>query len=404
MDESKIKEKFEQIYKAKIEPHAKRLEPYRIEQKKKHDIFLIALICVVLLFFLGAFLTAKISALGKFFAIYAILTFILLPVLCVCLYNLEKEFRKKTKEALLKPLLLLFGSFLLSDKELISLKDIKSMGLYQKAKKKKDDDNITGTYKGFPVSIVETKLTHTEAQIGIKINGINIGGTGGKSSSSKGVTDFEGLIFKIKMNKSFNGIIVGEQKRDIKGYIKLCREESKKHPDLYPPEAMKWLDNPIVNTVLDTVSEAMSSEGPVGLFGLFGKNKVTSKLNKIDTQDLEFNSNYEIYTDNQSKAKELLTKEFTEKIKNTRSALMAWSIDFAFDEGYIYIFVNSKSTNDMVFAAQKARNKAQNGFFEVGNLSETLLDKTIYLKTFRELIILFSLIASFNSEEKPKTN
>ena len=45
-------------------------------------------------------------------------------------------------------------------------------------------------------------------------------------------------------------------------------------------------------------------------------------------------------------------------------------------------------------------NTDKNGFFEVGSIDKTLLDKKIYLKLFRELVSIFSLINYFKLNEK----
>ena len=66
------------------------------------------------------------------------------------------------------------------------------MGLYKVSQCKNDDDIIIGTYKTFPVELIESEFTHTE----------------GSEETSTTITDFKGLIFKCKINKKFNCRVV----------------------------------------------------------------------------------------------------------------------------------------------------------------------------------------------------
>ena len=369
MDEEKIKEKFEEIYKTKLKTKVEKLERDRIEVKKKYDLFKILSITFFVLSILSFILTTINNNPEIYICIFllSLLAAIILLVLSIKILN---DFRKKAKQNLLKPILALFGSFSLAQNELITLKEIKDMGLHHISSSKFDDDNITGTYKGVPVTMIETKLTHTV--------------TCGKSTRT--ITDFSGLIFKIRINNGFNGIIIGAQNQDPMKSISTLTNVA---------------NNPVVNTILDATSGVFSTDSTESS-SIFG-NKVTKILDKITLEDFEAGNLYNIYTNNQLEARRLLSKTFFEKIKNIRNTLIASAVDFVFKDNYLHLFIcgNNTNVNEMILAVHKKRYcTAQNGFFEVGGISVTLLNKEIYLKAFRELLILFSLIDSFVSEEK----
>ena len=396
MEDTEIKEKFEEIYKSKIEPSIRRLEPYRLEQKKKYDLFFrinIALFAIAIISFIIAIkvpIQVNTWGLSQKLAVFFVVCVITSFFTITKQHKISKDFRKTIKPALLKPILSIFGNFRLAENELLSLKEIKSMGLYHNAGTKKDDDNIIGTYKDIPLTLIETELTHS---------------SGGKNSST--VTDFGGLILKIKMNKRFEGITVGNQKVNIENYIKLLKDVSKKNPELYPPEKLKWLDSPIFKTISQT--QKFMSENKlflkngklyIDIFDRLTKNKVTRKLEKINVEDPEFNSNYDIYSDNQVESRYLLSPSFIEKIKNIQSVFLVTSVNFVFKEEFLYLFLDGSSMASELIAEPKKGHQQANGFFEVGDIGNTLIDKKIYLKLFRELVSIFSLINYFKINEK----
>ena len=234
MEENELKQKYEEIYKSKIEPILKKLEVQRIEEKKKYDlyvkVFTITCISEVLLGALCFLIKSP------FIILLIIIGFIVAIPSSILSTKIANNYRKKIKPILLKPVLSIFGNFRLENKEILSLKEIKSLGLYHRASSKRDDDVIVGTYKDIPITLIETALVHTESR--------------GKSSTT--VSDFNGLILRIKTSKNFEGITVGDQKVNIDNYIKLLKEVSQKNPEICPLERLKFLDSPIFKTINQT--------------------------------------------------------------------------------------------------------------------------------------------------------
>lgn len=391
MEPNELNKKFEEIYKSSIELKLNGFESRRLELKQKRDLIMkigIALCSFCIIAGIFEIVVGK-NIIGT---ALAVVTFFVLMISAALISNyFSNSYRKMVKPTLLKPILSVFGNFRLEDKEVLSLKEIKSLGLYCNAQSKKDDDIIVGTYEDIPITIIETKLTRM-----VKNNNDN--------SSSK-VDCFSGLILKIKMNKSFEGITVGEQKENIDNYTKLLKEVSQKNPELCHPQVLKILDNSLFNTISQAQrfmndNKLLIRNGKlyVDIFDRYTKNKVTRTLEKISLEDSEFNSNYNIYSDNQVESRYLLTTAFMERLKNIQSTFLVLSVDFVFNGGYLYLFLDKSIGSFDIAVAQDSDNG--HGFFEVGNINRTLLDKTIYLKLFRELASIFSLINYFKLNEK----
>ena len=409
MDRKITENNFEEIYKTKIEPNIRKLETYRLEQKKQYDkYFKIAMICLVpilVIMFGFPVVFTVFSALGGLILIFTPLLFLIIFIsLIVFLVVLLKfhskcskiwdEFKETIKPLLLKPLLSCFGNFLIVKREIISLKEINSFGLYLSANTKKDDDIIVGTYKDIPMSIIETKLTHV---------------SGGKHKTT--ITDFRGLILKIKMNKCFKGITVGKQKRNIDSYMKLLKAVSQKNPEVISPETIKNYENSGFMAMLK--AQKLESNDSLVINDI--QTNRPKKLEKINLEDPEFNKSYNIYSDSQVESRYLITPSFMERLKNIQFTFCCYSVDFVFSNEYLYLFIddslssefrNSKvkdyggikfydNQNDDWFHADSGY-----GFFEVGDIKHTLINKKRYKKVFEELVSIFSLVDYFKLNEK----
>lgn len=376
--DNKIELKLEETYRTKIEPNIQKYEYYRIEAKKKHDIYKKAAQVLVLIA-----IVALIFVLSKFFIKISVSLFTLFLIFgCFLITKAEKienDFRKKIKPVLLSPILSLFGNFNIVNDEVISLKEIQDMGLFRKAERKTDDDIIFGTYKDIPVTLIETRLTHTRSS--------------GKSRST--VQDFGGLILKIKMNKKFEGTTVASYNINIEEYIKSIEKISKSNPDMISlKKAVQILENPFVKTLLkaSTFFEMNIEKGSLAI-KMFDKDKnrkVVKKLEKVILEDIEFSKSYNIFSDNQVEARYLITTSFMERIKNIQTVFLALGAHFIFREEFLYLFLDGAT------ALQDVRF----GYFEIGSINETLFQKEKYYKVLNELKEIFSLVYYFKLNEK----
>ena len=179
--------KFETIWQYDIEPKLQNLEAYRQKRKKIVDIWsVIGLTALIICGISGislAFLKEN-SDIAPFIFIVVFASVMIMALAGYIVTKTSNKFRQNLKSVVLVPVLASFGDFQVCEKDILSLKKIKKLKLYPKARKKKDDDRIAGIYKNFPVVLLETLLYHTK----------------GYGKHSYDVTDFEGLILKIGYN------------------------------------------------------------------------------------------------------------------------------------------------------------------------------------------------------------
>lgn len=311
MDKQKLKQKFEEVYAKRIEPHLLVLEAEREELNKKVKTYSIILLIITA----AVFLFLPIPQDSKLTVCILLLLFGMAGIYGMFAY----PFRKKIKSKLLTAILSVFGKFYLVEQDLITLADIKKYQLYPRANKKTNDDVIAGLYKGLDIYIQESSLTHEE----------------GCGKSRRTVTDFRGIIVKIKMKKNFNGITIVRNESQGKG--------------------------------------------------------VKNKLQKVELEDPEFKEIYNVFSDDQIEARYLLTTAFMQRLKNLREVFVLKKdgmksslpdIDCIFNEGYIILAVQTFED-----------------FFEVGNIFESMLNKGIYEKVFYQMVAVFDTIHSLKLEE-----
>lgn len=338
MNENEIRKQFDEIYKTRIESKITRLEQKRQDTKKKSDLCSLYICGFFILVLISLFLS--IQNLIQPIIGGALFLVSILCIIGISLYRkkLSKDFRNTIKQILLQPILSLFGRFEILQKEELSLKEIKALGLYQNASGKRDDDIIKGCYKKIPITIMETRLYHTEIT-----NGVISFGSGRNQRSSRKITDFKGLIIKIRFNKNFKGITIGNQKENIEDFVNLVKEVAKKYPELCSPEELTFLDSPIFHTIGQTQT-FMNEHGisfknghlnlDILKMAMGTKNKVTKNLEQIVLEDSKFNEKYNIFSDDQVESRYLLTPSFMERLKNIQSAFLVVSANFVFKNKY----------------------------------------------------------------------
>ena len=397
MEQKELVAQFDKVYEAKIRPYIESLEKYRLSEKKKYDKYnklCTAFVLISILVFASAFIPylkgtiyTLLFLVGGFVSI-----FVSVFVFVGKMEKLNNNFRKLLKQKLLNPILKMFGNFVIKNEENISLNEIKSLGLYPRATSKKDDDIIEGIYKNLKVFLVETSLSHTEQR--------------GKQHSVN-VTDFNGLLIKIEMNKKFEGITVANHEFSIENFVKLMKVVSKQDPVSFPPEQIEaFLNSPIYSLIKATskakpiLDKVNFQDGKlvINASNFIKTNNVTRNLEKISLEDTEFNKEFTVYSDNQVEARYLITPSFMERIKNLQLNFMVGTIDFAFKDKYLYLFLGNMTTLETLESFKLCENV--NGLFEVGDIHKTLLNKRVYLKAFKELVSIFSMVHYFKLEQK----
>ena len=327
MDITLLEQKFENIYKSEIEPQLQDLEEYRLKNLKPWMLFVdkyfkkifltgfigtfVWVIPLVIIIPLLSFEIVPLSPILIFIISFFVLIlpiFFLTPFIMIGLYLAysarNNKYRNELKSHLFKYILEIFGNLYLkkqgnfigysynngkkinennldfinnlfqnNQSEVITLDEIKELGIYSDINTQGNDDVVMGYYENIPVVLAETILYFNDQH--------------------PFMDSFKGLIFKCKMNKTFNCHTVG------------CRKSKKK----------------------------------------------SLKLEKVYLEDIKFNEKYNIFSNNQVEARYLITPSFMERIKNIKNLFMAKTVEFVFKDEYLYLFLNydSKINNDNVY-------------------------------------------------------
>ena len=338
MDYSEYKKKFDVLFTKRIAPYLAPLEEQRA----------IAFFRIKAKFIIGAVVFSVIILNLPFrpLGMKVFFLLILLIFLFALLHNLMlNKFKNSVKKQFLPSLLKVFGDFSLVKQDFVSLREIKKYKIFPNAAQKNNDDTIAGTYKGLDVYLQECELTHTK-----------------KSS----ITDFEGLIIKVKYPKDFKGTTVVRSNR--------CNE-------------------------------------PI------------NGLQKVNLEDVEFEKKYNVYSTDQVEARFLLTTAFMERLNNLENAFnkrakqqvlderqmqMREKLEqkrqglskpiademttrlygnpnsyCVFDDGFLILFV---STNQ--------------DLFEIVDPWKNMNDKKLYEDTFFQMISVFEMIQSLKVDQK----
>ena len=335
------KEEFSKIYQESFVPNLKNLEQERLELMSKIKPFGIVTLIAVIISVIGFFIKN-----GYCMGIGYIVTF---P--CVIYITLlYSKIRKKLKKEVVSKILSIYGNLYFSEsKDVISYKDIRSMGLFPSFTEKSDDDIVIGLYKGCNFVINECKLRHTERY--------------GKNSTT--VTDFSGLLIKIQINKNFSGkTIVGNKWHITKlnGFADVVLEdvEFMKSRKVYSTDQIE------ARYILTTsFMERLKMLGATFAYDRSTK-QIPSSTQGFQEQSLIQNLH--------SAAESIKNADF-----NIRSMAIPYlnygaGVSAAFTDGYVYLFVPSRED-----------------FFEI-DINTTLYDENKYYNIYVEIQSILSII------------
>lgn len=297
---------FDKIYLERIEPHIKPLE---IERQKKMKDFKatstpICICCFTLIF---CILLPK-QGIAAGFLTGAIVTTL---VYVIILNSYFGKFSVAIKKKFLPAILHTFGEFYIVNKEVIDFKTIKKYDIFPRATSKTIDDVIVGYHNNLEVVIQESEYTHE---------------SGGKNSHT--ITDFKGIIIRVKFPKNFRGTTVVGPKNT--GY----REHG--------------------------------------------------NIEKVNLEDPEFMKYYNVLSTDQIEARYILTTSFMERLKNLNGLFSSnggvpnsggKKVYCVFDEGNILIFITSYEN-----------------LFEVFQYNQSMLNKSNYYKIFIQMTAIFDII------------
>lgn len=192
MDKEKLKQKFEQVYTNKIEPHLVSFDKEREGVLKKFiNTSVLATVIYIVLYIVTIFFP-QIAQIGQ-----PLLIFLAITTIVITYSKTAGVFIKKAKSKLLTALLSIFGKFYILDKPILTLQEIKQYKLFPNTSEITNDDIIVGNYQTLEVGIQESRLTH-EA---------------GSGKHRHTVTDFKGIFVKVKIPKNFQGTTVVRAER-----------------------------------------------------------------------------------------------------------------------------------------------------------------------------------------------
>ena len=115
-------------------------------------------------------------------------------------------------------------------------------------------------------------------------------------------------------------------------------------------------------------------------------------LEEVMLEDPDFNECFEVYSNDQVEARYLISPTFIERFKNISTVMLVLQAYCIFDKGNIILILGNPITSLV---------EGSNNFFEFDlKQGQTLYDKEIYDKIFRELVFIFEFIYYFKLDQK----
>lgn len=391
MDIEKYKKQFDLVFKSKIEPQIKKLEEKRQQINKILYVYgLIFLACIAILCVLYKLNYLTFTS-GLLFCIF-------LSIAYSVILKKQRAYRLELKNKLLMNILSVFGRFKYVNEPIVNLYDLQRFGLFVDAQKKIDDDIIVGKYKDLDVAINEMNIFKYE-----KKNG----------ESTKNCV-FSGLLLKIKMNKNFSGSTIIRQKpMSYEQMLRNIEIINQKNNGIIPSKIISVLKNPALKFIFSQ-KEIMGQKVSFDTNGIsFTDKKSRSKtikltqdgismqskysrmdknLEEVMLEDPDFNECFEVYSNDQVEARYLISPTFIERFKNISTVMLVLQAYCIFDKGNIILILGNPITSLV---------EGSNNFFEFDlKQGQTLYDKEIYDKIFRELVFIFEFIYYFKLDQK----
>lgn len=265
------------------------------------------------------------------------------------------KFVAKLKNTILPKLLMRFGNIRkLEDNELGSIeKNIYKSKLYE-FDECGFEDCFAGNYQGVDFAAAETVLT-TEVK--------------DKDGGTRQVTVFNGLMLSLPYNKKINAYTMIAPKN-------ITSEKSFKLITLLILSIIFFILFITTFSVVILLWFIAIAYGVVVVF----KNK---ELEKVKLEDVDFDKEYSVKSENQVEARYLVTPSFMERFKNLKKTYNSKEVRCAFFD------------NKVIFAIYMDKN-----LFEIGSLFHPLSD-TRQIEVFcNEISAIFDIIDEFKLSEK----
>ncbi len=367
---SGYRSKFFQTYASTVLPIL-----YELEKERKHkcaiiyaiELFLIILLIfsVLFLIFPGSIIGGSSSDAGGSFW-YMLLTpiIIVLSVIGILLIppNSDKKFKTKVKDTCIAQMLAVFGDIQWPGHYLPVPLDIESSDLFSDYSKCKFDDVFTGCHNGVGFTVAETHLTkivHTR-----------------KGSHEE--TVFKGIVLDFPFNKEVKSHTIITPKNDFNSGVV--------NVGMNITVAVIML---VALIFFVFVAPQVLFQNPdVAIYVLFAIISLivaaigAKKFKKVKLEDVIFDKDYNVASEDQVEARYLITPSFMERFKNLKKAYNSKYVKCALFD------------NQIMFAISTNKD-----LFEIGSLFHPLTDSRQIDGFFDEIIAILDIIEEFKLDE-----
>lgn len=234
---------------------------------------------------------------------------------------IKKTFENSIKENIMPIMCSCFGNLIWTKKYYYGNENLFYSSNLMRSALAHYDDIFTGSYNDVKYEIIETSFVTGKQTIEAPF--------------------WKGVIIKLEMNKNFSG-----------------------------------------NTVLESHKKIQRG----GFMSLISYNydKFNNGCNKYTTlEDVNFNKQYDVYTDDEVEARYLLTTSFMEKLKNMKTAFKAVNVRCAFYNQYLLIGLEAKKD-----------------LFSICSLFKRIDDAKQFFTMFEEIISIIKLIDHLKLNQK----
>jgi len=363
--------KFFQTYASKVLPMLYKLEK---ERKRKYAIMLISeiIMSMFLLYMILSWIfpsaapsVSSDSSIFMFIIFSTPFVFILLIIGLIFVPTIgNKNFKTKVKEDCITEMLSVFGDIQWHGKYLPVPLDIDSSGLFIDYSKCMFDDVFTGCHKGINYTVAEAHLT--------KIVRTRKG--------SHEQTVFKGIILDFPFNKEIKAhtIIAPKYDTSAAGVVNVGLNLTIIFIILallitfafIAPGALFENMDAVISSVFIVISLILAIIG-------------TKKFKKVKLEDIIFDKDYTVASEDQVEARYLVTPTFMERFKNLKKAYNSKYIKCALFD------------NQIMFAISTNKD-----LFEIGSMFHPLTDSKQVDGFFDEIIAILDIVEEFKLDEK----
>ncbi len=363
--------KFFQTYASKVLPMLYKFEK---ERKRKYTTILVSeiVMLIILLYMLLSWIfpsaAPAIPSDSAAFPIFLFLTpviFVLLIFAIILVPSLgNKKFKTKVKEACIGEMLSVFGDIQWHGKYLPVPLDIDSSGLFMDYSKCMFDDVFTGCHKGINYTVAEAHLT--------KIVRTRKG--------SHEQTVFRGIILDFPFNKEIKAhtIIAPKYDTSAAGVVNVGLNLTIIFIILALLITFAFIAPGTLFQNMDAVFSSIFI-----IISLIVAIIGAKKFKKVKLEDVIFDKDYTVASEDQVEARYLVTPSFMERFKNLKKAYNSKNIKCAlFDNQIMFAIYTNKD------------------LFEIGSMFHPLTDSKQVDGFFDEIIAILDIVEEFKLDEK----